>query len=177
MHGYTNCAVLAAAAKTCLYHEAGILSSGGRAKGVDGKIRQVRYVPKSIRSYVESSVDVVPSVAEAARSNVPGSPITQTLNAVLRVILGRLSAEKCVEFVSRLVDGVDLEANSPIYLARQMFLRDKLSKRPAYSSNDRIALCFKSWNLWSSGETRRTLRIRMNGPTAEAWPEPVFSTP
>ncbi len=95
------------------------------------------------------------------------------LAAALHYRFGRIEPALADEFFSRLIDGIDLSAVSPIYHLRERLLRTRAVYRIRISDGERAALAIKAWNAFKEHRPLQILAWRNKGPAREALPEIV----
>lgn len=93
------------------------------------------------------------------------------LFAALYHLMARKSEADADAFFGALIDGEGLRKGSPVYLLRELLIKEKGNKRKL-PEQDVAALAIKSWNLFRANKTRRVLVWRTSGPDAEAFPIP-----
>lgn len=93
------------------------------------------------------------------------------LFAALYHLMARKSEADADNFFGSLIDGEGLRRGSPIYLLREMLIKERGSKRKLPDA-DIAALAIKSWNLFRNNKSRRVLVWRTTGPDAESFPIP-----
>jgi len=107
-------------------------------------------------------------VARRIRDNVGG---TEQPLAVLAWIFYSSDADDATFFFDRLVDGVGLEAGSPILAFRQWILRSNSQMlRPEMDLF--VALGIKAWNAYRSGTPVQMLVWKRGGAKPEPFPTP-----
>jgi len=87
---------------------------------------------------------------------------------------GNPEDEDAKYFFQRLLDGVDLEEDSPIRRLREWLLTTagtKTKHTPTYV----LALYIKAWNAYIEGRPVKALRWRVGGSNPEPFPKPVYS--
>lgn len=92
-----------------------------------------------------------------------------SLLAALHYLFALKDGPKANEFIYRLVSGLGIDENSPIYLLRERLVKDASSK--ARVSEDYLAaLTIKAFNAFTAGEKLKYLRFREKGASPEAFP-------
>lgn len=92
-----------------------------------------------------------------------------SLLAALHYLFAIKDRSKADEFVYRLVCGLGIDQDSPIYLLRERLVQNAASK--ARVSEDYLAaLAIKAFNSFVSGEKLKYLRFREKGASPEAFP-------
>jgi len=89
------------------------------------------------------------------------------------VLFERLDHTDAAFFWERLVDGVGLEAGSPILALRDFIAREAASSRPTLRPDIGAAYIIKAWNAYREGRDVKLLHFRVGGATPERFPEPV----
>lgn len=92
--------------------------------------------------------------------------------AAARTIFMGFSEEDTDRFFTELRTGEDLSRLDPIFRLREALNANAMSKSKRYSSDHLLALLFKAWNLYRSGEECRNLSFRAGGAAPEAFPIP-----
>lgn len=85
--------------------------------------------------------------------------------------LGGLDTEDSTFFFERLVDGVGLDAGSPI-LALRKRLNESAVERERLATYEAVALIFKAWNFFREGKDMQLLAWKQGGAHPESFPEP-----
>ena len=93
--------------------------------------------------------------------------------AALHHIFGLRDSLKSDEFFARLMDGVQLAENSPIYHLRERLIRTRGSHRVRLAEAERVALAIKAWNAFVHGRPMQLLAWRNRGAAREALPVPA----
>ncbi len=101
----------------------------------------------------------------AARDIISGG-----MSADMHYNFSRVDATYADEFFSRLIDGVNLDAKSPIYLLRERLLKNKGSYRLRMAENERAALTMKAWVAFKEGRSMQLLAWRNRGAAREGLP-------
>lgn len=92
-----------------------------------------------------------------------------SLLAALHYLFALRNKPKADDFVYRLVCGLGIDQDSPIYLLRERLVQNAASK--ARVSEDYLAaLTIKAYNSFASGERLKYLRFREKGASPEAFP-------
>lgn len=86
-----------------------------------------------------------------------------------KVIFGRIDADDCKTFFSRLISGEGLLSYEPEYLLRERLIQNKGAKAKLKSKYI-FALVIKSWNYRRKGLSPKCLKYSEEGPTKEAFP-------
>jgi hypothetical protein len=78
------------------------------------------------------------------------------------------------EFWDKVAEGDNLPANSPILLYRKTLQSQTTAKssRRRMDQTTQLALLFKTWNAWRTGDTMHTLAWRGGGKNPEIFPQP-----
>lgn len=113
---------------------------------------------------IRQSIKHVSSIRE-----IMGSGIASALH----YIFSQKDLIKSNEFFSRLIDGVQLSENSPIYHLRERLIRTRASHRVRLAEAERVALTIKAWNAFREARPIQLLSWRNKGPTRETLPVPV----
>lgn len=111
------------------------------------------------------------AAAKAVRWCKEFAPITPSVFAFTYRACAAISSHEADLFFSRLATGVDIKrATDPVNVARRYFI-NAAEARGARPIRDQVAVIFKAWNAWRAGETRKYLRLRVDG-AAESFPIP-----
>ena len=105
-------------------------------------------------------------VAKAMRHAVTG-PIS--IYGAFAHLVSNIDAEEAEYFINRFIDGVGLDANSPILHLRNYFAKASTS-REKHPINIMFAHMLKAWNLHRDGVKVRVLSYKSGGKTPEAFP-------
>ncbi|MBI5444666.1 MAG: hypothetical protein HY900_26055 [Deltaproteobacteria bacterium] len=123
-----------------------------------------------------SNLDLVQLYAEA-RSLEESARIGRQAFAVLspavatfcHFIFARLDRKAADEFFVGLIEGADLDVDSPLLLLRNRLVANRAS-RSKLVSVDLAALVIKAWNAWRRGTPIKYLRWRRKGESPEEFP-------
>ncbi|MBI5445870.1 MAG: hypothetical protein HY900_32220 [Deltaproteobacteria bacterium] len=126
-----------------------------------------------------SNVDLVQLYAEA-RSIDESAAVGQKAFRLLSPAVGtfahfvfaRLDRKAADEFFGGLIEGADLDKDSPLLLLRNRLLANRAS-RSRLQAIDLAALVFKAWNAWRRGGPLRYLRWRRKGESPEEFPTAI----
>lgn len=94
-----------------------------------------------------------------ARGKIPLSEIAMIFFAITE---SGATSERGLEFLAAVIEGHNLSTGNPI-----LALRKRLDEqRPGYrmEKRERLGLLLKCWQLWSTGQTRRLLRLNEAEP-------------
>lgn len=122
--------------------------------------------------------DVISRHSELRRAVTAASQYTAKIKmpraylAAARTIFMGFSETDTDRFFTELRTGVDLSRLDPILRLREALNANAMSKSKRYHSDHLLALLFKTWNLYRSGEECRNLSFRAGGATPEAFPIP-----
>ena len=106
-----------------------------------------------------------------ARRVANHTTLSATVVAALWVAFAQIDNEDAEYFFDRLVDGVELEAGSPIRVLRsslEVLSKQKGERNRVYLS----ALTIKAWNAYREGRSISLLKFRPGGSKPEPFPEP-----
>lgn len=106
-----------------------------------------------------------------ARRVANHTTLSATVVAALWVAFAQIDNEDAEYFFDRLVDGVELEAGSPIRVLRsslEVLSKQKGERNRVYLS----ALTIKAWNAYREGRPISLLKFRPGGSKPEPFPEP-----
>lgn len=114
----------------------------------------------------------VKSYVHPAKTISRGIPLGAAAVAALMRAFDEIDSDDASHFWSRLLDGVNLEPNSPI-LVLSRILRT-LSDTSKGVTNQRYvaAITIKAWNSYRNGASIGLLKFRPGGATPERFPEP-----
>lgn len=90
----------------------------------------------------------------------------------LHYVFASIDQAKSNDFFSRLIDGVQLSEQSPIYHLRERLIRTRTSHRVRLAEAERVALTIKAWNAFRSDRPIQILAWRNRGSAREALPVP-----
>jgi hypothetical protein len=71
------------------------------------------------------------------------------------------------KFLEGLINGSDLEKNSPVLKLRNLLIKAANTTATRRTAPWKVAITLKAWNLWLSGLSTRVLQVREN----EEWPK------
>lgn len=155
--GEQNTAALAAALKWVWLHERNRI--GARTdQPTSAELDDVLYRHNSIReslSYINKIRHLV----------APGIGVS------MHHLCSQVSRHHADEFFDRLVDGIGLTADSPVYSLREKLMRERLKeRRSAASEQDRIVWIIKSWNAFVTEKPIKNISWRRKGANPEDVP-------
>ena len=113
-----------------------------------------------------------PGLREAARESFalrpagPGRSLVPSSEAAMiwfAIVQSGASRERANEFLGSVLTGYDLAANSPIIGLRRRLI-DQLAPGQRMDKRERIALVLKTWQLWSTGKSRKVIRWEPTEP-------------
>ena len=113
---------------------------------------------------IRESVTIAGRVNKAVR--LPGGPV-----GALHFLFSELDSEDADVFWERVIDGVDLDLNSPILRFREFSLREITAQRRVGKTR-LCALAIKSWNTWRRGDDMYQLKWKVGGSHPETFPRP-----
>lgn len=91
--------------------------------------------------------------------------ISPSLFGSVFCILVDIDGDDAEAFMERLQSGVNLEADDPIYRARERLMSEKLAGRLGGRWEDeQTAIIFKAWNLWRDGKTTGLIKWSRSSP-------------
>ncbi len=98
--------------------------------------------------------------------------VKQTQLASLHYIFKKLkdAENDANEFCGRVGDGVSLSKDSPMYVLRKILRADNENKKNKMTSNHRVALICKAWNLYRKGSKSTRLTV---DTIKEGFPKPI----
>lgn len=74
-------------------------------------------------------------------------------------------------FFDRIVDGIELEEESPILALRNWMIKTRpITPKPTVDTS--LAMIFKAWNAYRAGDSIRILSWKRGGSSPESFPEP-----
>ncbi len=123
--------------------------------------------PQELLEILDDNPEVLDYVAIASRL-VPQSLISPSVTAFCLWLFSTDDPAKAENFIASLGNGIDLEADNPIYHLREFFLNCR-SKKAQVRRSTYITMIFKAWNLWRLGKPCKQLRLGKE----EAFPVPV----
>lgn len=166
--GLTQHTSLAATIQIIIRWEQGLRGNGllsGRAGVVIPNQRLLDF----FHSHKERLVDVTRR-ARVIAARMPGVPASVT--ALLLWVFEDLSVEDAEDFFSKVQDGVGLEPGSPILTLRNWIVRNGMSRQKV-ATDTIIAIFFKAWNAYRSGDSASLLTYRRGGASPEVFPTPL----
>jgi hypothetical protein len=98
-----------------------------------------------------------------------GSGIT----CALHFVFSQKDPTQADEFFERLMDGVQLSSESPIYQLRERLLKIRSSHRVRVAEAERVALTIKAWNAYRERRPLQQLSWRTRGTARELLPVAV----
>ena len=96
--------------------------------------------------------------------------ISGGMSAALHHEFRKIDIDCADEFFSRLIDGVNLDMENPVYLLRERLLKNKKSYRLRMAENERVAITMKAWVKFKEGSSMRQLAWRNRGSAREGLP-------
>lgn len=163
--GVPNSRLAASAARMIINYQRGVVSgtlkNQGRAPG--------QWVTNSdIRDFTAQN-DLQSFLLKAKSWYKEWRMFTASEYAFFSFMLSQIDPEAAVYFLTALTKGADLPATSPIFLLRKKIEQYKLNKI-SYTPSERLALVFKSWNLYRSDKTVSNLYYNSE---KEDFPTPI----
>lgn len=114
--------------------------------------------------------DIRISIKHALSSrNLMGSGISSALH----YIFSKTNQNKADAFFSRLIDGLELKADNPIYHLRERLIKNRESHRIRMAEAERFAISIKAWNSFLNDKPMYQLSWRGRGISRETLPLPL----
>jgi hypothetical protein len=107
-------------------------------------------------------------VASTMRGSIPGP---SSAYGCFAYVVSNIEPEDAEEFINRFVDGVGLDATSPILHLRNYLLKIN-GQRDKPRTEIILAHMFKAWNLYREGAKVRVLSFKSGGKAPESYPFP-----
>ncbi|OZI09160.1 hypothetical protein BWI93_05285 [Siphonobacter sp. BAB-5385] len=155
-NGYTSTSQLSAVVTTIIKLERGTIRARGRVNSTD------------VLEYAQQ-LDLEASMQFSASVSSRGKFLTRTEWTVLHFALHGIDSEAAGVFLKKLSKGLGLAENEPVTRLRQKLEQAKMG-RYYLSPEERLALCFKAWNMTRKGETATVIKYNSN---LEEFPTPV----
>lgn len=114
-----------------------------------------------------------PWVTDLAHSVAPitrGTPLTIGTAGLLVMAMRDVDREDAEFFWARVLDGVNLAEDSPIYALRGVYKREQESAQANRDQRFFAAVTIKAWNFYRDGEVIQQLRFRRGGAAPESFP-------
>lgn len=160
LRGEKNYVTLAAVVRRVWYWKTGLRTNTGNYSPSTSQLLLLLEEHPELRDSVEAIRLITSS------SQIPGSIL-----GLCHWLFSRLDAEDAAGFFTRLGDGVNLAADSPIYVLRKT-MADHHTTKSRLTNPVVTAYVIKAWNAYRDGRTISVLRYRVGGANPEAYPEP-----
>lgn len=160
LRGERNYITLAAVVRRVWYWKTGLRTNTGNYSPSTSQLLALLEEHPEIRD----SVDAVRLIASS-------TPISGSILGLTHWLFSALDAEDATDFFTRLGDGVNLDADHPIYVLRKTMAEHHTVKTRMVDAVV-IAYVIKSWNAYRDGRTITVLRFRAGGAKPETFPEP-----
>ena len=98
--------------------------------------------------------------AGKGRALVPSSEVALVWFAIVE---SGATKERAAEFLGSVLSGYNLAEDNPIIGLRRRLI-DNIGPGQRFDKRERLALVFKTWLLWSTGQTRRVIRWESDQP-------------
>ena len=129
----------------------------GRRTSIPRIMQYVNEVPE-IREAVAEAMSLRPS--GAGRALVPASEVAMIW---LAIIEAGASKDRANQFLGCVLSGFNLSENSPIIGLRRRLI-DSIRPGLRMDKRERLALVLKTWQLWSTEQTRKVIRWETDEP-------------
>lgn len=100
------------------------------------------------------------------------TPLGGSIAGFLMHTFDTCDAEDSAHFWARLLDGVNLAEDNPIYALRRAFQSVENNTKGERNQRYLGALTIKAWNFYRAGEPAKQIRFRVGGANPEQFPEP-----
>lgn len=160
IHGHSNGAILAAAAKLAILWETDRFYVDRNQKAVSHR---------EILNFAEGN-HILALTCGRAGSITKGSDLKASVAGAAFYELMQVDGEAALEFFDRLADGVNLPASSPI-LALRNRLRSIRDDKTRVDSEGLMSLVFRAWNAWRDRKRLTSLPLYYKGELIRC-PEP-----
>jgi len=129
----------------------------GRRASIPRIMQYVNEVP-GIREAVTEAMSLRPS--GAGRALVPASEVAMIW---LAIVESGASRDRANQFLGCVLSGFNLPENSPIVGLRRRLI-DSIRPGLRMDKRERLALVLKTWQLWSTEQTRKVIRWETDEP-------------
>lgn len=155
MEGYANPMILAATAKFVLMFKLGKYSWAAANKG---QATQKVYVSnQDILEYVKDNAENLNEIIRDFQKTFKGFKyLTVSLMSGLYILYSEKSQRDSDEFFEKLTKGDSLSMTNPIFLLRELLIRDKTAKRKM-KVLERLGLCVLAWNAFRENRKLQSL--------------------
>lgn len=155
--GVENPKKVAAVAKFALLYNRG---KYGSVTGGARSSRKSNYLVtnQDIREFVQNDPDIGDVVEKAMTLSSKFKHISFQIFGGMYYVLNKVDKQKCDQFFDKLVTGVNLMSDDPVYALREKFLRASANHMIKISPIDATFYIAKAWVLFK--EDKRALQIR-----------------
>jgi hypothetical protein len=117
---------------------------------------------KDILQYVQEHPEVSETIELLATENRKFRMIPLSAIASLYIIFSKLNVEECEKFFDKYYTGLDLTNDSPIYILRDMLIRDTVAKKK-YTIEQKMEFMILAWNAFRQNKSLKSLRKNSEG--------------
>jgi hypothetical protein len=162
LHGFTSTSGLAAMAKASLIWE-----------HYGNLVYNSRATPSkpAMLAWLENNPDAVTWLRHAERVRKAGYPGGPGPWSTVLYRLSRVDEQATLQFIDKLITGVNLDNGSPILALRNRLFASR-QHGGRIEINELAALILKAWNAWRSGRMLTVLVWRHHGDSPESFPVP-----
>lgn len=160
--GETNVGALTAATRLLWRYEHGLIDGGTRKEAISSQM---------LLEYLNEHKTLRDSVDRAAHIPNLKKLMTASGAAFAHYLLTRAGGDAAEKFLYALGKGDGLEANSPIFRAREALV-NSLARRANRRAEWAVAVAIKAWNLHRQGKTAKI--IAWSPTKNEDFPRPVL---
>jgi hypothetical protein len=116
------------------------------------------FVPNSVvYEYAMANLEKINASFEFCKK-FKGALLQKSKLTAFHMLFSRVNVTDADLFISKFSTGLDLDAESPIYILRQKLIQNSLSKKKM-STNQKYALIVRAWNKFRKKETVSNMQI------------------
>lgn len=143
------------------------------AREVNSPLNSMRFSNSETQDWILANVDIIDSPNNLGHGRSRQLPLTPAVATYCYWALSRVDAQACHEFFEGFAEAIGLSVGSPIVALRKRLTGDYGVMRKT-SREEQIALVFRAWNSWRSGQTMSKIQLPSIGrtPGADLIPEP-----
>jgi hypothetical protein len=161
--GYQNWGLLASLAKSIIFYESGDHNSAFRGGGrrINGSKSEGAVTHSAVLEYVRNN-DLSQIVLFGKNAYSSGRLLSPREYSLLYYLFSKKSSFQAMEFINKLATGIELSANSPIYLLRRR-LEQENGSTAKLDPIVKFALIIRAWNAYRTGVNLGVLKYNREG--------------
>jgi len=113
---------------------------------------------QQVRQFVEENPDIAKTVNKSIKLNSKFKNISFTVFGGMYYILNEVDPIRCKEFFDKLVTGLNLNVNDPVYAIREKFIRASANPLLKVSVNDAVFYIAKAWCYFKEDKQAKQIR-------------------